>query len=342
MRLLSLVSDVRALVRVIGNLSGLGRSFFDPLLTPSVAQRMTLTAAHGESLCVNSYGAGPPVVLVHGLGGSRHDWNAAAQCLAAGYRVITLDLRGHGSRAAVNERPTLSSLARDIGLVIDRLCPEPPLLVGHSLGALVVMQYIKECGTKGLAGVCFVDQSPRITNDTHWRLGLFGSVTRAQLESIVAHLKGALDAFVDGPRGRMVAAGVVFGAVVAKLHERIAPVLSIVESLIPTDFRDVVARLPVPALVVLGGDSHHYGGLPLAEYYETTLPQGTVLTYSDSSHSPHRHDPRRFAADLGIFADKIFPDWQPTSASRVKPLPFIDLLPPPPLTPVLAAKGGRA
>ena len=38
-------------------------------------------------------------------------------------------------------------MARDIELVIDRLCLERPLLVGHSLGALVVMQYIQDCGT---------------------------------------------------------------------------------------------------------------------------------------------------------------------------------------------------
>lgn len=104
----------------------------------------------------------------------------------------------------------------------------------------------------------------------------------------------------------MAAAGAVLEGVVAKLHERMAPVLSIVESLIPTDFRDAVARMSVPALVVLGGVSHHYGGLPLAAYYETTLREGTVLTYLGSKHSPHRHDPRRFAADLSAFADRIF------------------------------------
>jgi len=83
-------------------------------------------------------------------------------------------------------------------------------------------------------------------------------------------------------------------------------VLSIVDSLIPTDFRDVVARLSVPALVVLGGFSQHYGGLPLAAYYEETLPQGTVLTYWTSSHSPHRQDPERLASDLAAFAEKVY------------------------------------
>ncbi len=219
---------------------------------------------------------------------------------------MTLDLSGHGSRTAVNERSTLASMARDIALVIDRLCLERPLLVGHSLGALVVMQYIRDCGTNGLAGVCLIDQSPRITNDSHWRLGLLGSLTRAQLESAVARLKGAFESSAKGPGGRPESTGVVLGGVLAKLHDRIAPVLSILDSLIPADYRDVVARLSVPALVVLGGVSHHHGGLPLAAYYEATLRQGTVLTYPSSSHSPHRQNPKRFAADLAMFAARFF------------------------------------
>ena len=58
-----------------------------------------------------------PFVLVHGLGGSRHDWNAAVECLAASHLVITLDLSGHGSRAKLNVHPTLASMAKDIETV---------------------------------------------------------------------------------------------------------------------------------------------------------------------------------------------------------------------------------
>jgi len=98
----------------------------------------------------------------------------------------------------------------------------------------------------------------------------------------------------------------VRGAVLSKIHERMAPFLSILESLVETDFREVVARLSVPALVVLGEVSHHYGGLPLGEYYESTLRHGTVLKYCTASHSPHREVPERFAADLANFANQIF------------------------------------
>jgi hypothetical protein len=55
-------------------------------------------------------------------------------------------------------------------------------------------------------------------------------------------------------------------------------------------------------MVVLGGVSHHYGGLPLERYYRDNLPDCTVRLYQDSAHSPHRQEARRFAADLAAFA----------------------------------------
>lgn len=305
LRLLSLVSDVRALMRVVCNLSGLRCLLCDPLLERRTASSITLSHESGESLHLNVRGAGRPVVLVHGLGGSRHDWNAAAEYLAAGYQVMTLDLSGHGSRAALKDRPTLQSMARDLELVVARLCHERPLLVGHSLGALVVMQYIQDFGTSGLAGVCFIDQSPKITNDSHWKLGLLGSLTHAELESMIARLKRSFQPRVNTPDYHA-SHGVVRRAVLSKVHERVAPLLSILESLVTTDFREVVARLSLPALVVLGEVSHHYGGVPLAQYYDSTLRQGTVLTYPSASHSPHRQEPERFAIDLANFANQIF------------------------------------
>jgi pimeloyl-ACP methyl ester carboxylesterase len=74
------------------------------------------------------------------------------------------------------------------------------------------------------------------------------------------------------------------------------------ESLAEADFRDVIAKLTLPTMVVLGGASHHYGGLPLGQYYRDTLPDGTVRMYQKASHSPHRQEPERFAADLASFA----------------------------------------
>ena len=313
----SFVSDLSSAARVLCNLSGFGRkSWLDRLLSPrAVAQRIELTSADGETMTVEVSGAGRPLLLVHGLGGSHHDWDAVVAPLSRCHRVYTLDLCGHGARATADARPTLESMARDLALVIDRLSLDRPLLAGHSMGALVVMQYLRDHGADQLSGVCFVDQSPRITTDAQWQLGLFGTLTRDQLQSGLARLRGDFvetvlaeaAARLDPLRTPGAEHGLL-GRSLRRLLARfqaavgVAPMLSMLESLAECDFRDVIARLAVPTLVVLGGASHHYSGLPLAEYYRDALPNGTVTTYDASAHSPHRQEPAHFAADLTAFA----------------------------------------
>ena len=72
-----------------------------------------------------------------------------------------------------------------------------------------------------------------------------------------------------------------------------------------SDFRDVIGALSVPTLVVLGAESKHYRGLPLADYYQSALANGNVTTFAASGHSPHREEPARFAAELAAFAAQL-------------------------------------
>jgi non-heme chloroperoxidase len=317
----SFVSDLAGGVRALSNLSGFGRkNWFYRLLWPRlVAQTIALTTAEGDAMSVEVCGTGRPVLLIHGLGGSHHDWDATIERLSRTHRVYTVDLRGHGARAAVDARPTLEAMARDVALVLDILKLDRPLLVGHSMGALVIMQYLRERGADGLGGVCFVDQSPRITTDDQWQLGLFGTLTREQLHGALARLSGDFvgtvvsealsrtNQFCSADRGLI---GRSLRRLLARFRDvvGVAPLMSMLHSLADSDFRDVIGRLSVPTLVVLGGASHHYRGLPLAEYYESALAKGTVTTYQSCAHSPHREDPDRFADDLADFAARHHSD----------------------------------
>lgn len=307
------VSDLRGAVRLLCNLSGFGSSrWVDRLLSPRAAtERIELVTEDHETLIVEASGAGRPLLLVHGLGGSHHDWDATLVRLARTHRVYTIDLRGHGTRAAAEARPTLDTMARDIALVIERLGLERPLLAGHSMGALVLMRYLEQFGDGKLSGVCIIDQSPRITSDAQWRLGLFGSLSREQLQAALAGLRRDCVETVMAELQRRRPAGEgllarLLRRVLAGLRDAIgiAPLLSMLDSVVDADFRSVIRRLSVPTLVVLGGASNHYGGLPLADYYRGALACGKVVTYADSAHSPHRQEPQRFAAELSAFAQR--------------------------------------
>ena len=316
----ALVSDVADVARALGNLSGLG---MDGLLgklgaTPRLAvRRLDVPLASGEVIAVEVTGEGRPVVMIHGLGGSRHEWDEVIGSLAHRHAIHRFDLLGHGDRAATSRNPSLQEMARDVAQVIDGLALQRPLLVGHSMGALVVMKYLQDHGQARIAGVCLIDQSPRITSDEHWRLGLFGSLSRTQLQQTLGRLRSDFAETVTTeflakvtPLKQAASRDSLAGRLARWLMSKLAcrrgvdRFIAMLESLVEADFRDVIARITVPTMVVLGGASHHYGGLPLDQYYRDTLSDGTVRTYREAAHSPHRQEPGRFAADLAAFADK--------------------------------------
>ena len=80
----------------------------------------------------------PPIVCVHGLGGSAHHWEFVGDALAALYRtrVTAVDLPGHGLTRSPNEEATITMHAR---VVADLLDPRvPAILMGHSTGGAIV------------------------------------------------------------------------------------------------------------------------------------------------------------------------------------------------------------
>ena len=103
---------------------------------------MPLVAARGISHHVQEVGAGPTVVMVHGLLiGSVASWYfTAAPALAAEHRVRVYDLRGHGRSERAPSGYSTRELAADLAALTDDL-REPFDLVGHSWGALVALQY---------------------------------------------------------------------------------------------------------------------------------------------------------------------------------------------------------
>ena len=84
-----------------------------------------------------SVGEGPPVVLVHGLGGSLHAWWGVIDNLRLHHHVVAVDLRGFGRTASGSGKVSVQGWASDVTALIDALELPPVTLVGHSLGSLV-------------------------------------------------------------------------------------------------------------------------------------------------------------------------------------------------------------
>ncbi|GAA0365479.1 hypothetical protein GCM10009541_04840 [Micromonospora gifhornensis] len=87
-------------------------------------------------------GAGPPVLLLHGIGRTLRDFTEQHDLLADRYRVHSVDLPGHGGSLPMAQPYTLPALARFVGAYLDAAgVDEPVHLVGNSLGGAVAMGY---------------------------------------------------------------------------------------------------------------------------------------------------------------------------------------------------------
>ncbi|TML81048.1 MAG: alpha/beta fold hydrolase [Actinobacteria bacterium] len=85
-------------------------------------------------------GAGPPLILVHGLGGAAANWTELVPLLLRRHRLLVPDLPGHGGSTALPAVAGLEPFADRVALVAEREAMLPAPVVGHSLGGMVVLR----------------------------------------------------------------------------------------------------------------------------------------------------------------------------------------------------------
>ncbi|GAP45765.1 alpha/beta fold hydrolase [Streptomyces azureus] len=104
-------------------------------------------------LHVHDYGGdGPQLVLLHGFSRSLTDWDAAATLLTAGHRVLSVDLPGHGRSPDVFPW-TMPTVVRHIADTLDAHGVPEAVLVGHSLGGMVAVEYARANPNRARAAV---------------------------------------------------------------------------------------------------------------------------------------------------------------------------------------------
>lgn len=86
-------------------------------------------------------GDGPPIVLLHGLSSSLRIWDFVAPMLARRCHVYAVDQRGHGLSSKPDDGYGFAEVTGDLAAFIETLGIERPLIVGHSWGANVAVQF---------------------------------------------------------------------------------------------------------------------------------------------------------------------------------------------------------
>lgn len=110
-------------------------------------------------LFFRKYGAGPSMIIVHGLYGASDNWVKIAKILGAHFEVFLLDQRNHG-RSPHHPVHTYSAMSNDLAEFMDHENIPAAILLGHSMGGKTVMSFATE-HTKRTNGMIVIDIAPK-------------------------------------------------------------------------------------------------------------------------------------------------------------------------------------
>ena len=236
-------------------------------------------------------GAGPSVVLVHGITESRRTWDPLiAPLIAAGYRVTAIDLRGHGDSSPTPPYD-LATMAGDLGAVLAHEGLVDALLVGHSLGGAVVSAYAAGGPCRGVVNVDqplelagFKDALGQLEPSLRGSADEFRGAIAAIFDQMAGPLTGSERQRVDGLRRaeQQVVLGVwelVFSASAAELDAAAD---------------ELAGAVTVPYLSLHGIDP----GPAYGDWLTTRIRSAMVEVWADHGHYPHLVDPNRFVQRL--------------------------------------------
>jgi pimeloyl-ACP methyl ester carboxylesterase len=117
-----------------------------------------LTVKRGPvRLSVRTFGRkGPHLILIHGLASSQHIWDLTLPTLEKSLRVTTYDQRGHGESSRPTSGYSFEEVGKDLRAVARAVGAKRPVLIGHSYGANVCIEYAVG-RPRDVAGVMCVD-----------------------------------------------------------------------------------------------------------------------------------------------------------------------------------------
>lgn len=118
---------------------------------------LTVPSADGVPIAYEVHGQGDlALVLVHGWSCDRSYWKEQIEYLSPEYRLVLIDLAGHGESGAGRKDYTMSAFGADVAAVVDSLRLDKVVLVGHSMGGDVVVEAAKQLPGR-VVGLVWVD-----------------------------------------------------------------------------------------------------------------------------------------------------------------------------------------
>jgi pimeloyl-ACP methyl ester carboxylesterase len=274
------------------------------------ASKKTMALPNGETLAYIDRGehSGPAVVLIHGYTDNARDWVPMLPYMSKRYRLILVDIRGHGQSSKPECCYTRLDFAYDIKLLMDALGVPKADIVGHSLGSIIA-QTFAEYWPERTAHVVLISstggsppgrpkKSPQFD---------FAAEIRKLKEPIEADSPFMI-AWWDSPtpvdpdfirRQRKDAAGIPLRVWLAVLDQAL-PANNVFG-----DLQSTLPRLKAPTLLIWGSKD------PIMEEdvrqsLRDALPNAKVKVFDGLGHNPFWEDPQGVAEAINAFLNAPF------------------------------------
>lgn len=248
------------------------------------------------------------LVLLHGWAQSSKCWGPGVlDELAARYRVIAVDLRGHGYSGAPDTGYADSAVwAGDVDAVLTAEgVASGAVLLGWSYGGLVICDYLASHGTSAVDGVVLVGAITSIGRGeaggkvgAAMRAAIPGAMSEEPREAIRA-LGAFGNALTGPPEGKGAQSQALFGASLATPPRVRAALFNRSAS-----HDDLLRSLDVPVLV-LHGTEDSVVDVSAGRHAAELIPQARASFWEGCDHGPFVEDPERFVKEVGEFVDNL-------------------------------------
>jgi 3-oxoadipate enol-lactonase len=134
-------------------------------------------------------GSGPAVILIHGIGASRHSWDGLIRHLKSDFRRVSYDLRGHGRSPSPKPPYSLDDLVEDLETLRRELNIEKAHFAGHSLGGMIGPAYARRYPDRVLSLGLYSTAAFRTADDSAKVRGVVTAMRAQGIPKVLATLK---------------------------------------------------------------------------------------------------------------------------------------------------------
>jgi non-heme chloroperoxidase len=257
-------------------------------------------APDGTELFYRDWGAGRPVLFVHGMLMSSDMWQYQMLHLAEnGFRAVAYDRRGHGRSDDPGTGYDFDTLARDLAAVLDRLDLTGVTLAGHSMGGGEIARYLSRHGGQRIAQIVLASSTvPKLDADPQAVAAALDCLRTGYGQWVA---ENAALSFGDGLPGCVIPQLEQEQAIRDWMGVSLQAAVACTTANMTADFTAELSKITVPALI-LHGDHDAFAPLETCGRRSAELiSDSQLVVYANAAHMPHLSHRDRLNADLLAF-----------------------------------------